>query len=176
MQRQQQPTASAPSRASAAPRTVVATPLLAAVHKQRAATHLRVAVPASAAVPSSTAKGAAASNGAQHAAPSSTSGAVKPAQAFSATLLLQCADQKGVIAAVSQLLYGLNCNIVSSDQYSDVDANMFFQRIDFDYSDIVVGAGNTPILERALTELANRFNMTWKISYKNKVRYLGLRE
>ncbi len=51
---------------------------------------------------------------------------------------------------------------------------MFFQRIDFDYSDIVVGAGNTPILERALAELANRFNMTWKISYKNKVGWVSV--
>ena len=36
-----------------------------------------------------------------------------------ATLMVQCADQKGVIAALAQLLYGLGCNIIASDQYVD---------------------------------------------------------
>ncbi len=39
------------------------------------------------------------------------------------------------------------------------DTNMFFQRISFDYADIVIGPGNTPILERAVSELATRFDM-----------------
>lgn len=33
--------------------------------------------------------------------------------------LVPCADTKGVIAALSQLLYGFNCNILSSDQFTD---------------------------------------------------------
>ncbi len=106
---------------SPAPRTVVATPLLAAAHLQRAATVVSVAVPSAASVPSSPAKGAAPNGGGAHhqqQPAASSSGGVKAVQpTFSATLLLQCTDQKGVIAAVSQLLYGLNCNIVSSDQY-----------------------------------------------------------
>lgn len=85
-------------------------------------------------------------------------------------MLLQCPDQKGVIAAVSQLLYGFGCNIVSSDQFTDMSCNMFFQRITFDYSDIVIGPGNAPILERAVAELANRYQIKWKLAYKNKVR------
>lgn len=39
-----------------------------------------------------------------------------------ATLMVQCEDQKGVIAALAQLLYGLGCNIVASDQYVDPEA------------------------------------------------------
>ncbi len=44
-----------------------------------------------------------------------------------ATLLVKCPDQKGVVASLAQLLYGFGCNIVSSDQFSDVDDNMFYQ-------------------------------------------------
>ncbi len=44
-----------------------------------------------------------------------------------ATLLVKCPDQKGVVASLAQLLYGFGCNIVSSDQYSDVQDNMFYQ-------------------------------------------------
>lgn len=40
---------------------------------------------------------------------------------------------------------------------------MFFQRITFDFSEIVIGPGNTAVLERAIAELANRFNMKWKV-------------
>ena len=39
-----------------------------------------------------------------------------------ATLMVQCADRKGVIAALAQLLYGLGCNIIASDQYVDPEA------------------------------------------------------
>lgn len=42
------------------------------------------------------------------------------------------------------------------------------QRICFDYSDIVIGAGNAAILERAISELASRFQMQWKIAYRDK--------
>lgn len=91
-----------------------------------------------------------------------------------AVLLMQCPDQKGVIAATSQLLYGLGCNIESSDQFSDTDTNMFFQRIAFDYSDLVVGPGNVQILEKAISELARKFNMTWKISYKQQRKRMAV--
>jgi formyltetrahydrofolate deformylase len=45
---------------------------------------------------------------------------------------------QGVIAALAQLLFGLGCNILESDQYTDTAEGMYFQRIHFDFSDIVV--------------------------------------
>ena len=90
--------------------------------------------------------------------------------ASTATLLLSCGDQKGVIAAVAQLLFGFQCNITSSDQFSDQEANMFFQRVVFDYSDCIVGQPNIGVLERAIGDLAKRFDMTWTISYKRKLK------
>ena len=44
-----------------------------------------------------------------------------------ATLLVKCPDQKGVVASLAQLLYGFGCNIISSDQFSDLEADMFYQ-------------------------------------------------
>lgn len=41
-----------------------------------------------------------------------------------ATLMVQCADRKGVIAALAQLLYGLGCNIIASDQYVDPEVRL----------------------------------------------------
>jgi hypothetical protein len=95
---------------------------------------------------------------------------VQPPTTTTATLLLSCEDQKGVIAAVAQLLFGFNCNITSSDQFTDGQANMFFQRVVFDYKDCIVGLPNIAVLERAIGDLAKRFNMNWTISYKNQVK------
>ena len=50
-----------------------------------------------------------------------------PSGPRTATLLVKCPDQKGVVASLAQLLYGFGCNIISSDQFSDVEANMFYQ-------------------------------------------------
>ncbi|GFR41317.1 hypothetical protein Agub_g1999 [Astrephomene gubernaculifera] len=105
----------------------------------------------------------------------SVGGATESANpSLTANLLLQCPDQKGVIAAVSQLLYGFGCNIIASDQFSDQTSSMFFQRITFDFSDIVIGPGNTPVLERAIAELAQRYGMKWQLSYTNKVKRLAI--
>lgn len=41
---------------------------------------------------------------------------------------------------------------------------MFFQRITFDFSHLVVGSGNTVVLERAIAELANHFSTKWVCS------------
>lgn len=85
-----------------------------------------------------------------------------------ATLLIKCKDSKGVVASLAQLLYGLGCNILQSDQFCD--DGMFFQRIEVDYSDLIVGIGNTAILEKGIAEVARRFDMDWKISYNNVKR------
>jgi formyltetrahydrofolate deformylase len=67
---------------------------------------------------------------------------------------------------IAQLLYGFNCNILESDQFTDEQSGMYFQRIFFDFCDMSVGPGNTSVLERAVNELAARYDMQWKVSYK----------
>lgn len=47
--------------------------------------------------------------------------------------------------------------------------NLYFQRIRFDLSDLVVGASNTAVLERAIGDLAKRYDMQWRIFYDSKV-------
>ena len=50
-----------------------------------------------------------------------------------------------------------------------VQENLYFQRIRFDLSDLVVGASNTAVLERAIGDLAKRYDMQWRIFYDSKV-------
>ena len=67
--------------------------------------------------------------------------------------MVKCPDRKGVIAALAQLLYGLGCNILASEQFTAAEGG-FFQRIRFDMTDIVVGTANVSVLERAIAEVS----------------------
>ena len=59
-----------------------------------------------------------------------------PAQPQTATLLVSCPDQRGIVAALAQVLYGHGANILDADQHTDAAAGVFFQRIRFDTSEL----------------------------------------
>jgi formyltetrahydrofolate deformylase len=78
-----------------------------------------------------------------------------------ATLLVCCPDRKGLVAALAQLLYGHGANILDADQHTDPVAGQFFQRIKFDLSELHTDRTS---LETAITEVAARFSMDWRIT------------
>ena len=47
-------------------------------------------------------------------------------------LKLQCRDQKGLVAAITQFVYRNNGNIINLDQYTDGGEGMFFMRLEWD--------------------------------------------
>ncbi|MFT3928158.1 MAG: formyltetrahydrofolate deformylase [Myxococcales bacterium] len=81
-----------------------------------------------------------------------------------ATLLVSCPDRKGLVAALAQFLYGYGCNIVDADQHTDAVASMFFQRIRFDVRELHT---DKLVLERGLAEVAQRFDMTYRLAYES---------
>ena len=78
-----------------------------------------------------------------------------------ATLLVCCPDRKGLVAALAQLLYGHGANILDADQHTDPVAGQFFQRIKFDLSELHTDRTS---LETAISEVAARFSMDWRIA------------
>src|ERR1035437_10766291 len=48
-----------------------------------------------------------------------------------AVLLLDCADQKGLVARVSSLLYEHGANILHADQHQDHALGLFFMRVEW---------------------------------------------
>ncbi|MCH2109448.1 MAG: formyltetrahydrofolate deformylase [Polyangiaceae bacterium] len=74
-----------------------------------------------------------------------------------AKLLISCADRPGLVASLAQLLAGHGANILSSDQHTDREQGQFFQRLVFDLSALSTDRGT---LERAIQEVAERFDMT----------------
>jgi formyltetrahydrofolate deformylase len=88
-----------------------------------------------------------------------------------ATLLVSCPDRKGLVAALAQLLYGHGANILDADQHTDSAASMFFQRIRFDLRELHT---DRVALERGISDVAERFDMKWRLSYSDAVKRVAL--
>lgn len=88
-----------------------------------------------------------------------------------ATLLVSCADQKGLVAALASAIAGEGCNILDADQHTDPIADMFFQRIRFDVSHL---ANNSSGVERAIGAVSERFGMETSLRYSGKPRRVAL--
>jgi formyltetrahydrofolate deformylase len=83
-------------------------------------------------------------------------------QPDTATLLVICPDQPGLVAALAQILYGHGANILDADQHTDTVVGNFFQRIRFDLAQLRT---DRTALEHALQEAGDRFQMQWRIRY-----------
>src|SRR5262245_65990532 len=77
-----------------------------------------------------------------------------------ATLLVSCPDQRGIVAALAQLLYGHGANILDADQHTDAAAGVFFQRIHFDTAELRTDRTS---LEAAIADVGTRLRMTWRL-------------
>ena len=75
-------------------------------------------------------------------------------------LTLSCPDTKGIVYAVSGLLYQAGCNIVDSQQFGDVQSErgtgLFFMRVHFEAPAHLAGPGT---LEQLFTHVREQFGM-----------------
>jgi formyltetrahydrofolate deformylase len=75
-------------------------------------------------------------------------------------LTLSCPDTKGIVYAVSGLLYQAGCNIVDSQQFGDVQCEggtgLFFMRVHFEAPPHLAGPGT---LEQLFTHVREQFGM-----------------
>jgi formyltetrahydrofolate deformylase len=88
-----------------------------------------------------------------------------------ATILVSCPDRRGLVAALAQLLYGHGINILDADQHTDTAAGQFFQRIHVDLSGL---HADRITLEHAISEVAARFSMRWRIAYASEPKRVAI--
>lgn len=87
-------------------------------------------------------------------------------------LLIDCPDQPGIVAAVSQFLFEQGANIIESSQYStNPHGGRFFMRIVFECDDLK--AKSTDI-ERAFEPIARQFSMDWKFTYVYDIKKMAI--
>ena len=86
----------------------------------------------------------------------------------SAVLLIDCPDQKGLVARVSGLLFEHGANILHADQHQDHDLGLFFMRVEWSLGRNGEAAKgerfNLDAFKTAFTSLAQELNMHWQLT------------
>jgi formyltetrahydrofolate deformylase len=81
-------------------------------------------------------------------------------------LLVECPYRAGVVAELADTLNRHGASLLDSGQHRDVTGGRFFQRIRFD---LMAPDRTRDALEDGLREIAAEFQMTWRISYSDRV-------
>lgn len=100
-------------------------------------------------------------------------------QRYTARLLIGCADQPGIVAAVSGFLLEQGANIVSSHQYStDPTGGRFFMRTEFFLHELGTPVGAVEARRRFeelfAVEVADGLGMDWEIRYWGERRRIAI--
>ncbi len=88
-----------------------------------------------------------------------------------AVLLLSCADQRGLVASVSDFLYRHDGNIIHADQHTDREEGVFLQRVEWELESFKLGRDE---IAAAFRPLAERFDMTWRLHFSDYVPRIAI--
>jgi formyltetrahydrofolate deformylase len=88
-----------------------------------------------------------------------------------ATLLVTCPDQKGIVAAIADFLFQQNANILHADQHQDAENNLFLMRVEWDLSDCSLNAENFSAL---FAPIATRLSMQWQLKLSQKRQRIAI--
>jgi formyltetrahydrofolate deformylase len=88
-----------------------------------------------------------------------------PETPLTATLLISCPDQKGLVAAVSDFLYRNDGNIIHADQHTDLEEGVFLQRVEWELGGFAVQRED---IADAFRPLAERFGMDWRLRFSDE--------
>jgi formyltetrahydrofolate deformylase len=89
-----------------------------------------------------------------------------------AILLMQCPDQKGIVAKISEFVFRYDANIIRSDQHTtDPENGLFFMRLEFCFDPGLVSASH---LEAEFAILARGLSAQWRIHYASRRLRMGI--
>jgi len=94
-----------------------------------------------------------------------------PPEPVTATLLISCRDQKGLVAAVSDFLYRHGGNITHADQHTDQEEGVFLQRVEWMLDGFAIERGE---IAGAFEPIARRFGMDWSLRFSDYVPRVAL--
>lgn len=82
-----------------------------------------------------------------------------------AILLIDCPDQKGIVATVSDFLFRHQANILHADQHQDGDRGLFLTRVEWDLTGFGLGTAD---FEKAFAPIAKKFQMRWRLELSSR--------
>ena len=86
-----------------------------------------------------------------------------------ATLLITCPDRKGLVAGISEFLYGHDANIVHADQHQE--GPLFLMRIEWDLDGFQIPMSE---FRHRFEPLAQKFDMQWRIADSDSRRRMAI--
>lgn len=88
-----------------------------------------------------------------------------------ATLLIHCPDQPGLVHSVTGFIFNYQGNVLHLDQHVDRESNVFFMRVEWSLE----GFGlPKDIIAAAFKPLADQRQMTWSLHFDNEQRRVAL--
>ncbi len=88
-----------------------------------------------------------------------------------ATLLISCPDQQGLVAKISNFIYANGGNIVHADHHTDFDAGLFLTRIEWQVAGFKLPRD---IIGPAFQAIADPLQATWKLQFSDAVPRLAI--
>ena len=76
-----------------------------------------------------------------------------------AILLLSCAEQRGLVARITDFIYRHNGNILHADEHRDLDTNIFMMRIEWELEGFDLGMRD---FARAFEPLEREYKILWR--------------
>ena len=92
----------------------------------------------------------------------------------SAVLLIDCPDQKGLVARLSGLLYSFGANILHADQHQDHGLGLFFMRVEWALTNEDESPFDLEGFMAAFKPLAAELKMRWKLATPEKLPRVAL--
>lgn len=87
-------------------------------------------------------------------------------QAVTATLLVNCRDRTGLVAALSSFVFEHGGNILDADQHAESASGEFFMRLVWDLKDFTLGRDD---IRSEITKLGARFDLKWELTFSDHV-------
>jgi formyltetrahydrofolate deformylase len=83
-----------------------------------------------------------------------------------AILLLSCPDRRGIVATVSNFIYGHHGNIVHAAQHTTTTQKIFFMRIEWELEGFDLPRKE---IEPAFSRVAEQFGMKWELHFTDRI-------
>ncbi len=94
-----------------------------------------------------------------------------PIETPTATLLIFCPDQRGLVAKIADFIYSHNGNVVHSDQHTDFSAGLFLMRLEWQLAGFDLARDQ---IANAFAPLAEAIQAHWQLHFSDTVRRIAI--
>jgi formyltetrahydrofolate deformylase len=87
-------------------------------------------------------------------------------ESATATLLVNCRDRTGIVAALSNFIYHHNGNILDADQHAEQESGEFFMRLVWELAGFTIPRDR---LTGELEQIAQVYGLRWELTFSDEV-------